>query len=168
MRDRIKTIIELENISYSKFADIIGIQRSGVSHILSGRNNPSLEVVQKILESFEYLNTDWLLFGKGEMKKYEKQGILFNESPDNPIITEKKENTEEINSKSDDYSEKDKDDDQIFHSAEDKIRKHEPEKISSNEIEKEITKNEEKNSTEKVERIVIFFNNNTFKEYHPD
>lgn len=168
MKNRIKKIIELENISYSKFADIIGIQRSGVSHILSGRNNPSLEVVQKILESFEYLNTDWLLFGKGEMKKYEKQGILFNESPDNPIITEKTENSEEINSKSDAYSEKDKDDDQIFHSAEDKISKHEPEKISTNEIEKEITKNEEKNSTEKVERIVIFFNNNTFKEYYPE
>ena len=144
MKNRIKKIIELENISYSKFADIIGIQRSGISHILSGRNNPSLEVVQKILESFDYLNTDWLLFGKGEMKKYEQQANLFDEIPDNQVIIKDRKNIEKNNSKSGENSEKDKEDDHLFHSPEVKI------------------------NSKNIERIVIFFKNNKFKEYQPD
>jgi len=144
MRDRIKKIIELESISYSKFADIIGIQRSGISHILSGRNNPSLEVVQKILESFDYLNTDWLLFGKGEMKKYDKQANLFDEIPDNQVFINDRENIEKIKSKSGEKSKKDKEDDHLFHSPEVKI------------------------NSKNIERIVIFFKNNKFKEYQPD
>ena len=144
MKDRIKKIIESENISYSKFADIIGIQRSGVSHILSGRNNPSLEVVQKILESFDYINTDWLLFGKGEMKKYDKQVNIFDEVPDNQVITEEKSDTEEINLKSEEKLENDKDDDHLINSPDVKIK------------------------SNKIERIIIFFNNDKFKEYHPD
>ena len=144
MKDRIKKIIESENISYSKFADIIGIQRSGVSHILSGRNNPSLEVVQKILESFDYINTDWLLFGKGEMKKYDKQVNIFDEVPDNQVITEEKSDTEEINLKSEEKPENDKEDDHLIDSPDVKIK------------------------SNKIERIIIFFNNDKFKEYHPD
>jgi transcriptional regulator with XRE-family HTH domain len=79
LKDRIKQIIDSENLTYSKFADIIGVQRSGISHILSGRNNPSLDVIQKILESFNFIHTDWLIFGKGEMVKEIIQGKLFQE-----------------------------------------------------------------------------------------
>ena len=86
MKERIKEIIEYESISYSKFADIIGIQRSGVSHLINGRNNPSLDVIQKILESFDYINSEWLLLGKGNMKKYDKHGDLFNQTSVNAIV----------------------------------------------------------------------------------
>ena len=65
MRDRILKIMEREGLTPSKFAESIGIQRSAMSHIISGRNNPSLDVLLKILERFTY--SDWLLFGKGEM-----------------------------------------------------------------------------------------------------
>ncbi|MCF6184535.1 MAG: helix-turn-helix domain-containing protein [Bacteroidales bacterium] len=86
MKDRIKKIIDYENISSTKFADIVGIERSGVSHLINGRNNPSLDVIQKICEAFEYINTDWLLLGKGSMikdNKKEIQGNLFSDIDDN-------------------------------------------------------------------------------------
>lgn len=67
MKERIIQIMEHEGLSSSKFAEEIDIQRSAMSHILSGRNNPSLDVLLKILKKFTYIDSDWLLFGKGEM-----------------------------------------------------------------------------------------------------
>lgn len=59
--------MEREGLTPSKFAETIGIQRSAMSHIISGRNNPSLDVLTKILERFNSIDSDWLLFGKGHM-----------------------------------------------------------------------------------------------------
>ena len=67
MEERIRQIMEKEKLSASKFAEAIGVQRSNISHILSGRNKPSLELINKILDRFQDLNTDWLLLGKGQM-----------------------------------------------------------------------------------------------------
>ena len=67
MNDRIQLILKTKNISASKFADEIGVQRSSISHILSGRNNPSLDFIQKILKRFADINSDWILTGKGSM-----------------------------------------------------------------------------------------------------
>jgi len=67
MVDRVKKIILEKNLSSSGFADKIGVPRSTISHILSGRNNPSLELVQKILDTFPDLRTEWLVRGKGDM-----------------------------------------------------------------------------------------------------
>jgi len=71
MKDRILKVMEQEGMTPSKFAESIGIQRSAMSHIISGRNNPSLDVLLKILEKFTYIQSDWLLFGKGNMRKDE-------------------------------------------------------------------------------------------------
>ncbi|WP_080905940.1 helix-turn-helix transcriptional regulator [Parabacteroides sp. Marseille-P3160] len=84
MKERIIRIMEHEGLTSSKFAELIGIQRSAVSHILSGRNNASLDVLMKILECFNYINTDWLLFGRGEMMKSDaRRGTpdLFSNTP---------------------------------------------------------------------------------------
>lgn len=69
MKERILAVMEHEGLTPSKFAEAIGIQRSAMSHIISGRNNPSLDVLVKILERFTYVDSDWLLFGKGEMMR---------------------------------------------------------------------------------------------------
>lgn len=61
--DRIKTIIKVNQLTSSAFADEIGVQRSSVSHILSGRNNPSLEFIQKTLHRFPKVNAEWLISG---------------------------------------------------------------------------------------------------------
>ncbi|MCM1532405.1 MAG: helix-turn-helix domain-containing protein [Bacteroides sp.] len=67
MIKRIELIIQSQNLTPSQFADRIGIQRSGLSHILSGRNNPSLDFVQKVLVAFPDLSPAWFLQGKGRM-----------------------------------------------------------------------------------------------------
>lgn len=61
LNDKIKLIIGERNLTPSHFADEIGVQRSSISHILSGRNRPSLELVQKIITRFPDLTYEWLL-----------------------------------------------------------------------------------------------------------
>ena len=65
MRERIKEIIEREGMGQSQFADFIGVNRPTLSHILAGRNNPSMEVVMKIHQKFPRINILWLLDGIG-------------------------------------------------------------------------------------------------------
>lgn len=82
MKDRILKVMEYENANPARFAEAIGIQRSAMSHIISGRNNPSLDVLLKIMAKYSYLNTEWLLKGEGSMFKSEKdefQRPLFDE-----------------------------------------------------------------------------------------
>ncbi|WP_455672905.1 helix-turn-helix domain-containing protein [Phocaeicola sp.] len=68
MKERIAQIVQKEGITAAQFADKIGISPSSLSHILSGRNNPSLEVVMKIHKACDYISLDWLLYGEGEME----------------------------------------------------------------------------------------------------
>lgn len=67
MIKRIEALMKVKNLTASQFADAIGIQRSGISHILAGRNNPSLDFVLKVLNVFPEVSPAWLLQGKGEM-----------------------------------------------------------------------------------------------------
>lgn len=67
MIDRINLLLKAKNISARQFAEEIGIQPSGMSHILSGRNNPSLDFVMKVVRRWPEVNINWLMFGKGEM-----------------------------------------------------------------------------------------------------
>jgi transcriptional regulator with XRE-family HTH domain len=72
MKERLVQLLDLEQITPSKFADIIGVQRSSVSHVISGRNKPSFDFIQKTLRAFPGLNADWLILGTGTM--YEQMG----------------------------------------------------------------------------------------------
>ena len=67
MVERIRTLLESRQLTPTQFADSIGIARPIVSHILSGRNKPSLEVVQRILAAMPDLSMPWLLNGTGPM-----------------------------------------------------------------------------------------------------
>lgn len=62
---RLQKIIEFYGESAASFAEKIGVQRSSISHILSGRNKPSLDFILKILSSFPEVELYWLLNGKG-------------------------------------------------------------------------------------------------------
>ncbi|PWJ58949.1 DNA-binding XRE family transcriptional regulator [Dyadobacter jejuensis] len=61
LSDKIKHILASKNLSPSIFADEIGVQRSSISHILAGRNKPSLDIVQKIIRRFPDLGLNWIL-----------------------------------------------------------------------------------------------------------
>ena len=81
MKDRIAHIMRAKNLKASDFAELLGIQPSGISHILSGRNQPSLEFVKKIKENFPEYNLDWIIFGKGPMTTSEP----FRETFSSPV-----------------------------------------------------------------------------------
>lgn len=80
MRERILEFIESEKISAAEFADKIGVQRSSISHVLNGRNNPGFAFIQKILEAYPSINSRWLITGTGQMhdNKPEKKSIESN------------------------------------------------------------------------------------------
>lgn len=69
MINRIKQIMEYKQMSPTTFADTIQINRSSLTHIFSGRNQPSLDIAKKILNAFPEVNTDWLIMGEGTMLK---------------------------------------------------------------------------------------------------
>lgn len=73
MKDRINKLLDNYSLSSSQFAEKIGVQRSSISHIMSGRNKPSYDFIIKILDTFKDLNAEWLLTGRGEMIKVQEK-----------------------------------------------------------------------------------------------
>jgi transcriptional regulator with XRE-family HTH domain len=64
IQERIQVILKMHNLSPSAFADTIGVQRSNVSHVLSGRSKPGLDFLEKIIINFPRVNAHWLITGK--------------------------------------------------------------------------------------------------------
>ncbi|TXG39766.1 helix-turn-helix domain-containing protein [Seonamhaeicola maritimus] len=95
---RLKKVIDYYGETASSFAEKINVQRSSISHILSGRNKPSLEFVLKVLSSFPEVELYWLLNGKGEFPS--NQNYL--DSKNEPQTTNSNKKLETIiNSESD-------------------------------------------------------------------
>jgi len=88
MKDRIQRIIDDKNLTPSRFADEVGLNRPTVSHILNGRNNPGLEVMQRILARYKDVNAAWLISGVGPVYNSfqgdSKIPFLFDENGENP------------------------------------------------------------------------------------
>ncbi|THF53056.1 helix-turn-helix transcriptional regulator [Flavobacterium supellecticarium] len=68
---RLEILLEYYGLSASAFADSIGVQRSSLSHLLSGRNKPSLDFILKIIAYYPEVDLYWILNGKGEFPKQE-------------------------------------------------------------------------------------------------
>jgi len=171
IKDRILQIIDAEQLTASKFADAIGVQRSSISHIVSGRNNPSLEVVQKILISFGTINSEWLLFGRGSMYKSNFDGNLFT-PPDPKVKKETKESKEQVKEKLEEPSFKEEKFEEKYNVDDFETKQEEREKSKQEEkfTEKDNNvKSNSNNSTVEVfaEKIIIFNSNRTFIEYKP-
>lgn len=79
--NRLKKILENHQLTASLFADKIGVQRSSISHILSGRNKPSLDFVLKVTKAFSDVDIYWLLNGKGHYPT-----AVDNHSSSSPLI----------------------------------------------------------------------------------
>lgn len=67
MREKLLKLMKSEKLSSSRLAEILEIQPSSISHILSGRNKPSYDFLVKILRRFPTLNPDWLLLDAEQM-----------------------------------------------------------------------------------------------------
>ncbi len=149
---RLETILDYYGINASSFADKIGVQRSSMSHLLSGRNKPSLDFVMKILEVFPDVDLYWLINGKGNFPK-SADGISFSKAASTQEIEKDTAPTlfNETFSGADLFSE-------ISHEAENNVE-------SKNTF---IEKNPVFSSEEKeIEKIVFFYKNGTFKVYAP-
>ncbi|MCX2680171.1 helix-turn-helix transcriptional regulator [Galbibacter sp. EGI 63066] len=104
---RLEKILDYYDLSASAFADRIGVQRSSISHLLSGRNNPSLDFVMRILQNFPEIELYWLLNGKGSFPPVDEEtptpaANLFTEeklahksAEDSPAVTSVKEKMED-------------------------------------------------------------------------
>jgi len=152
MKDRIAKIMQKEEMTAGQFAEKIGLSPSSLSHILNGRNNPSLDVIMKIHKACNYVNLPWLIYGEGEMEgqpevpKSDNVGIsgvsLFDESTFfAPEGTEERENRKEMAPKSPVFT---------------------PKEIVREEI-KYIEK-----PARKITEIRIFFDNGTYETFRPD
>ena len=145
MKDRINQIKLREGLTDGQFAEKIGISPASLSHILNGRNKPSLEVVMKIKSACSYVDWDWLVLGKGEMEsRPEEEKVEFSLN-ENPIFSsnsqEDSENRKEIASNAPFFT---------------------PKEIVREEI-KYIEK-----PARKITEIRIFFDNGTFETFRPD
>ena len=92
MKDRIQQILREKALSSVKFAEILEVQPSSISHLLSGRNNPNFDFISKLLIRFPDINPDWLILGKGTMFRALANASLFPEkSISLPLLQEDRE-----------------------------------------------------------------------------
>lgn len=84
MNDRLQQFLDLEQLSPARLADLLGIQRSGISHILSGRNKPGFDFIHKFLLKFPHVNAEWLITGKG--KPYKNSDAAETMAPSQPDL----------------------------------------------------------------------------------
>ena len=102
MREKLQKLMTDEHLTSSRFAELLGIQPSGVSHLLGGRNKPSFDLVQKILRRFPHINPDWLILDSEQMYRTEKdeptQSVILseNESGEMAVNAEKNYATQNI------------------------------------------------------------------------
>lgn len=86
IQERLQLVLKMHNLTPSSFADQIGVQRSNISHVLNGRNKPSLDFLEKILLNFPRVNAHWLV--TGETPKEQVAEALTEESTDKNEILE--------------------------------------------------------------------------------
>ena len=93
--EKLEKILAYFQLSASAFADKIGVQRSSLSHLLSGRNKPSLEFAIKVTETFPEVDLYWFLMNKGSFPKSINSTPVNSSIEKNNSKPEEKSNTNE-------------------------------------------------------------------------
>lgn len=142
MKDKLDILLKKKGLSATSLARILGIQPSGLSHILSGRNKPSFDLVVKILRAFPELNPDWLLLDAEEIFRLDT-----TQSVENPLFS-----YDEFNS-------------QIGTpvSSDENIEISESNPASKNEMHNIFCRTQ--NGRKDVERIVVLYTDGSFDSY---
>ena len=158
-------VMKSQNLTSSQFADKLGVQRSGMSHILSGRNKPSLDFVLKVLAGFPDLNPQWLLQGKGKMyanmaevvevRKEENPGAPLplggiGQEPGTPAYDKGESLT-----------------DALLNMAPAQMEQEAQTGRDTEQEEREEERDFKSESQKKISRIVLFYNDGTFSEFAP-
>ena len=145
MKERIIQFLSENNLTSTKFADVIGVQRSSMSHILSGRNKPSFDFIEKMLIAYPELNAQWLITGKRNM--FTNQPLLFSKDEDQTHnnLTPRESNIQNLIKE-----------EPAIVDSEQELDNIQNKELKSNKIQNDI------------ERVIIFYSNGSFKEYKPD
>ncbi|MDR1405714.1 MAG: helix-turn-helix domain-containing protein [Prevotellaceae bacterium] len=69
MTDRLTQFLKAEQLTPARFADVLGVNRAGISHILAGRNKPGYDFLEKFIKHFPAINVEWFITGRGKMYK---------------------------------------------------------------------------------------------------
>lgn len=156
INDKIKQILIDKNLSPSYFADEIGVQRSSISHILSGRNRPSFDIIQKIIRRFPELGYDWIM---------EEET---NQSANNQTIPSGYSQRNTVRNSPDRFT------NNVSYPAPTTVRSQRNEIPPSTpvippaqESTPETSIVQQATSEKKVERILIFYTDGSFREYTP-
>lgn len=81
INERIKLIMKANRMNAAQFAETIGVKPANLSHILSGRNKPSMDFLEKVLLTFENVNASWLITGQIKEEKTEAQQQSADKTP---------------------------------------------------------------------------------------
>jgi transcriptional regulator with XRE-family HTH domain len=144
MKERIIKFLSENNLTSTKFADVVGVQRSSISHILSGRNKPSFDFIEKMLIAYPDVDAQWLITGKGNM--FTNQASLFSRD-DTQVsnnLTGRESNIQEI-----------------MDNSEGKLDSEQDLRLNSKDL------NSTANVSSNIERVIIFYTNGSFKDYKP-
>lgn len=143
MREKLLKLMQTESLTASRLAELLGIGSSGISHIISGRNKPSFDLLQKILKRFPNINPDWLLLDSEQMYRTATpsggtDGEEFDGMSNNPIIADNMQPSEKISN----------------------------EELSANsrQLPMEFS-HYAKNSTRNVKRVIVLFDDHSFESY---
>ena len=138
MKERLIEFLNAHNLSSTRLADQIGVQRSSISHIVSGRNKPSYDFIFKFLQHYPRVNPRWLIMGEGSMFDAPSQQGSLNFQQQKSATTPR----ESAGLKSPDPS-----------PATDDSQEVDPPGYGKK---------------ARIERIVVFYSNKRFEEYRPD
>ena len=152
MEERLVQLLKAEGINPTRFAERIGVQRSSMSHILSGRNKPSYDFLVKVLDSFPAVNPDWLIRGKGLMYKADipVQPSLFDTPIHRATVIEETSTSRSSEGIKGQGDTKD------------------PNFAKLKSPENPILLGDESKKPKTIEKIVVFYSDKTFSDYHPD
>ncbi len=172
MEEKLRRLMKQEGINSTRLAEILGIQASGISHIMSGRNKPSFDFLIKLLNRFPQINPDWLFLDKGpmyrdEIKKSNSPSVQTSvpeisgshpnasvpmQHPDAGLFSEPGRTSASIPTPLAAFLERD--DDDIIPSGTSHNQSSLPAKGFS--------------PSSRIERIVVFYKDKTFSEYRPE
>ena len=162
---RVREILDHSTLSPTEFSSAVGISRSNLAHILSGRNQPGFAMLEKILKAFPEIRGEWLITGMGNMIKSESElkelhaaqekttppapvamELPFDEVPDTPENTEATDTYEELNPS---------------------VNAATATLISTRRSGRGQRNPLAHNNGKKVKKIVYFYTDNSFEEYYP-
>ena len=143
-RDRLEKVLQKYNLTAAKLAEILEVQPSSISHLLSGRNKPSFDFLQRFAAKMPQINVDWLITGNGNMTKVAVQKTLFSGPETNTVQHEMNQEShwdENKNNKTESHT---------------NINTKQKDKITC------------VNNKRVVTRVIILYNDNTFDSFDPN